>query len=174
MSGVGKRKPTAEEVLGPFWQTREIAAEYVGLSTTTFDKIIRPLLTPDQVKKGKSKRLWFFVPAVVKAAIGRAKSAAGESESKESSSLERWRATRADREALDLARAAGKLIDVDEWREMSRAMFDAIKRFGETLHRQHGRDAAILFNEFLEELNSVDAGIQGNKGNAPKAAVGRA
>ena len=160
--------------LGPVWQTREVAAEFVGLSTTTFDKIIRPLLTPDQVKKGKSKRLWFFGPAVVKAAMARAGEAKGDGKGSESSSLERWRSMRAEREALQFARESGRMIDVEEWRERYRPMFAAIKRFGETLQQQFGREAAIIFNEFLEELKSADAGIRDNDADARKGALRRA
>jgi hypothetical protein len=152
--------------LEDLWLNRPLAAALVGVSPAHFSQSIAPRIGQEH-RRTEGKGHLFFAPAVVaafvahKLAIEAAKADAEDEAllSGDSPNLERWRAAKADMAEMDVALRWARLIDVDQWRDRTRPMFECLKRFGESLQRTFGREAAIQFNETMDELKTVSARI---------------
>jgi hypothetical protein len=150
------------EAIDDLWVPRPVAAKICGLSTTQFDVKVVPLLESDAIRPDGRRKVYSILALVkvLTAKLQPAKKLGGEEadlwSDYDSPNLERLRAAKADQAEMDVEERMGRLIRVEQWQERQRGLFSAIKRFGETLQHQFGREAVLIFNEFVEDLKTFD------------------
>jgi hypothetical protein len=154
---------TAKSV-SDLWLTRPAAALLLGCSITQFGGAVVPRLDAKHKRKDGRKDL-FYGPAVVDAWLlfklagerVKGEAIADDDDFGEfpSPALERQRSAKADLLEIELGKQRAELIVVDQWREAVRPIYATFKRFGETLQRAYGRDAAVLHNEFVDDLQEA-------------------
>lgn len=142
------------------WIGRALVSHALGCSPTQFTMVVCPRLSAEDVRK-EGSRVFYSLPAAVKAFLehkleGRAaKSDPLDDETLSTPALERMRAAKAEMIELDLAERKRRLIDVDEWRDRTGAMFECLKRYGATMQKTFGREAAVIHNSEMDELKTV-------------------
>tara|TARA_Y100000310_G_scaffold310557_1_gene355935 strand:+ start:1217 stop:1744 length:528 start_codon:yes stop_codon:yes gene_type:complete len=73
----------------------------------------------------------------------------------ESDALERYRLAKAKHAELDLDERRGELVDTGKHRDILSRWAQILRQFGERLGKSHGSDAAMSFNDTLEECDRI-------------------
>jgi hypothetical protein len=154
------------------WLPRTLSAALLGVSASQFDSVVIPQLSSEHIRKAKAHL--YFAPAVVKVYFARQALVKGTKppgdddlwSDYDSPNLERFRAAKADQAELDVMERQGKIIFVDQVRDRLSWLFAQLKQYGERLQHQFGRDAALMHNEFMEDMKAFDVeSIASRKGS---------
>jgi hypothetical protein len=159
-------KPTPAPTGDDLWLSRAQTATLLGVSVSQLANVVLGRLGKDDRRKDGRAEL-IRTRAAVKAFV-EFKTATAPldgpddfNDGEASPNLERWRLARAKMAELDLHLREGRLIDVELLSDRLRGLLDLLKGFGGTLQREFGRNAAVLYNEFLDDVRGLSAKSDG-------------
>jgi phage terminase Nu1 subunit (DNA packaging protein) len=155
-------KTQAKSATEELWVSTEAAATIIGVSSSHFRASVATRIAPEDMRR--TPKIKYFAPAVVKAWFARQtapqKPPSGDDADLwsefDSPNLERLRAAKADQAELDIAERTGKVIFVDQLRDRLNWLLGQWRNYGERLQHTFGREAALMHNEFTEELKAFD------------------
>lgn len=144
------------------WVSRHQGAWLAKLSVERFDAVIRPAILKSR-KNGRNVEL--DGQAVVDAICShRAETGAADPllNGGDSPNLERYRAARASMAEMELDRARGSHVRVEDIGTMLIAFSTSIRRGGDVLRRKFGNEAAEILAEAIDDAERAIKALNGN------------
>lgn len=151
------------------WFPQGLIARFFGVSVTLFSREIRPLIADADVRKGDGGRIEVRGPAAVEAryqkrlelelsrlGITLDDEADLLASGKTSPALEECRKWRAKKERLAYETAAGRVVDIDQVRDLLTRTAARLRSAGEQLQRIYGSDAQAVLDEAIDDIARME------------------